>query len=123
MIRVWVMAALMLAAAGSARAGVAEWYCNESETMFISDHGIGFNEHTMCEVDNLPVRMGADGGWTSGITCRNVYVISASGDEPVITHEIPVDGFTQISLRRADDGSMTMTNDLNDFATSYMPCD
>lgn len=123
MIRVSAIAiVLSLPIATSATALEDGWWCSESESMHVDAYGIGFNEHTICDVENLPVQMGADDRYTSAVACRNVYVIDAHGDEPQAIHEIPVDGFTQITLIGAPDGTLILTTDLHDEDIHFLPC-
>lgn len=121
--RVAIGASLALLLSGGANAGVAEWWCSETQMMSIRWDGIGFNEHTLCDVDNLPVSFGADGTWTSAASCRNVYVIAASGDTPETIQEVPIDGLTQVTLREATADAWILTTDLTDTEDRFRPCD
>lgn len=113
--------ALSWPAAGAA-SGVEGTWCSASEMLHIDAYGIGFNEHTVCEVENLPVALDASGRWTSPVTCRNVRFIGYDDAGNVQTYEEPVDGLAQVSLRAVENTIILSTNDRED-EMSYAPCD
>ncbi|MFK7938404.1 MAG: hypothetical protein AB8B82_03435 [Roseovarius sp.] len=111
----------------SAAQGIDGMWCTQNETMnetiHIDAYGIGFNEHTMCDVANLPVQMDAADRYTSAISCRNVHIIGRDADGNYETHETPVDGLTQISLRGAADGTLILSTDLHAAEMHFLPCE
>lgn len=113
---------LSLPSPGAAQ-GLNGMWCTQQETLHIDAYGIGFNEHTVCDVANLPVQMDATDGWASSVTCRNVHVVGQDADGTYQTHETPVEGLTQIALRGAADGTLILSTDLHAEEMHFLPCE
>lgn len=63
-------------------------WCVEAEMMYVDGAGIGFNEHSICDVVPLPVLEA--GVYSAQIACKNVHVIgdiNGTGADPLTTHE------------------------------------
>jgi hypothetical protein len=105
----------------SAASAVEGTWCSGSEMMHIDAYGIGFNEHTVCEVENLPVTLNDTGRWISAVACRNVRITGYDGAGNVQTHEQPIDRLTEVSLRAVENSLILSTNDRQE-EISYEPC-
>lgn len=112
--------ALAWPVAGAA-SGVEGTWCSGAEMMHIDAYGIGFNDHTVCEVENLPVALDGTGRWTSPVACRNIRIIGYDDAGNVRTHDQPIDGLTLITLRAVENTLILSTNDRED-ELSYELC-
>lgn len=98
-------------------------WCSQTGTMHIDAYGIGFNEHTICQLENLPVQMGPVETWSSAVACRNVHLVEiVEGERPEVI-EMPVEGLTQITLRGIAGGTLVMSTDFHDEDIQFLPCD
>ena len=91
--------------------------------MFIDAYGIGFNDHTMCDVENLPVAMDQENRWASKVACRNVHVVDVDNDGTEEVIEMPIEGLTTMNFLGADDGTLVMTTDFHMEDLHFLPCD
>jgi hypothetical protein len=89
---------LLAAPAAASESGISGAWCADNETMWIQETRIGFNDHTLCEVA-LPIALGEDGAYSTGLNCANVYVLSERADGTLETTEIPLPELTHLTLR------------------------
>ncbi|MGB0799625.1 MAG: hypothetical protein ACPGRD_09945, partial [Planktomarina sp.] len=95
-------------------------------SLIIEDSGIGFNEHTLCDVKNQPISIPKSGDpWVTAVDCRNVHIIQGgiSGDGPDFVHETKVEGLTQITLRMTGENSLMLSTSLSDTPMALTRCE
>ena len=112
-----IAASIVIAAPVSADPLWGEWCrindADMHETMYIDSVAIGFNEHTICDVDVPPAL--SDAAYASAMACRNVHVIGdllEEGADPLTTHETPLPDIASVSIRLigADRAALRLNN-------------
>ncbi|AKS45004.1 hypothetical protein SAMN05444287_0091 [Octadecabacter temperatus] len=118
---------VLLATSSLAKSDEQAWpltgsWCTGNETMLIESTGIGFNEHTFCDVENLPITLDSADSWRSPVACRTVHLADGTGEGEVELVEQPVEGLTQMTLFGAADGTLVLGTDTHKDEMHFLPC-
>lgn len=121
-VRVLTITAVALSGAAASANPLETAWCSDNESMNIDAYGIGFNAHTVCDVENMPVTLDANDKWSSPATCKNVHVLEFREDGNHEIHETPIAGLTQLELQGAPDGTLILRTDRDETDMHFLPC-
>ena len=118
----WTYAAFapLLVTSPAVAEGLYVPWCSANEIMYIEENSIGFNEHTVCDLDIVPVVIAGGKPFRSKIACRNVHYVDGDGGETAV--ETPIPDLTHITLTGAADGTLILNTKPNGSEESFLPC-